>query len=372
MGDRPQRVHRRLLAVNPTGIVSGAELALLRLLDAARNDGWDVAVAAPPGPLVARIEALGLRRVEIPDLKLAALPRVLAVPVTATRWLRAAPALHRAASGADLVLTNGLLALPALRFARIRAPVVWFVHDVIGRRDRLALLRRFGSVVDVAIAPSDAVTPPLRARGLEIRLVRNGTLFPVAPAPVVAPAPPVVGAVALLTQWKGLHVLLDAVGRLARDDVVVEIMGGVLPGDESYAAGLHHRAAEPDLAGRVRFLGQVAEPLERMRGWALMVSASVEPEAAPLSVLEAMSIGLPIVGTDHGGTPEVLGDAGLLVEPGDVEAMATAIERLLDDAVLRQRCAQAGPRIVANGLTLEQNTAGLLGTLGEVADGVGT
>ena len=66
-----------------------------------------------------------------------------------------------------------------------------------------------------------------------------------------------------------------------------------------------------------------------------------------------MSVGVPVVGTDHGGTSEVLGDAGLLVPPRDPVAMAAAIERLLAEPDLRRRCADAGPRTVAAALTLE-------------------
>jgi glycosyltransferase involved in cell wall biosynthesis len=150
----------------------------------------------------------------------------------------------------------------------------------------------------------------------------------------------------VLTPLKGQHVLLDAVGRLARTDVVVELMGGTLPSDASYEAELRRRAARPDLLGRVKFLGHVADPLARMRGWTVAVSASVEPESGPLSALEAMSIGVPVVATGHGGVVEVLHDAGLLVAPDDAAALAGALQRLLHDDALRRRCRDAGPRLV--------------------------
>jgi glycosyltransferase involved in cell wall biosynthesis len=86
-------------------------------------------------------------------------------------------------------------------------------------------------------------------------------------------------------------------------------------------------------------------------------------------VIEAMSIGLPIVAADHGGPPEVLGDAGLLVPPGDPEALAGAIERLLDDRELYDRCARAGPALVAAGLTLDRQEHDLLAALDRVALG---
>jgi glycosyltransferase involved in cell wall biosynthesis len=117
----------------------------------------------------------------------------------------------------------------------------------------------------------------------------------------------------------------------------------------------------------VRFLGHVADPLERMRGWSVAVLPSMYPESAGLAVLEAMSLGVPVVATDHGGPPEVIGDAGLVVPPGDADALASAIHRLLDDEQLRTRCAEAGPKLVAAGLTLEHQQHDLLALLDDVA-----
>ncbi|MDQ1466905.1 MAG: hypothetical protein QOH10_1320, partial [Actinomycetota bacterium] len=127
------------------------------------------------------------------------------------------------------------------------------------------------------------------------------------------------------------------------------------------------RASEPDLAGRVRFLGHVADPLARLRQWSVAVSASIDPEAGPLTALEAMSVGVPFVATDHGGVTEVLGDAGLLVPPGDIDALAAAISRLLDDDELRARCHAAGPQaIVARHLTVADQRREVLSILDEL------
>jgi len=210
---------------------------------------------------------------------------------------------------------------------------------------------------------------PLRDVGLPVVVIRNGTPWPVVPAPTQHAEPFVVGCAALLTPWKGQRVLLDAVAELARDDVVVELAGGRFPKDQAYAAELEHRASEPDLEGRVRFLGQVSDMTEQTRRWSVAVVASVEPEAGPLGLLEHMSIGLPIVATDHGGSPEVLGDAGVLVRPGDPRAMAAALATLLDDHQLRRRCAEAGPRQIAAGLTLAEQEHRFLALLDGLATG---
>jgi glycosyltransferase involved in cell wall biosynthesis len=149
-------------------------------------------------------------------------------------------------------------------------------------------------------------------------------------------------------------------GRLGRPDVSVELVGGTFPKDAPYRDALVRRSREPDLAGRVRLLGQVDDPVDRMRRWTVAVVPSVEPEAGPLVLLEAMSIGVPVVATDHGGPAEVLGEAGLLVPPRDPEAMAEAIAALLDDGALRRRCARAGPRQVERGLSLDTQMDALL------------
>ncbi len=66
-------------------------------------------------------------------------------------------------------------------------------------------------------------------------------------------------------------------------------------------------------------------------------------DGLPNALLEAMACARPIVATTAGGIPDVLRDRqeGLLVEPGDVPALAAAIERLLDDPALARACGQA-------------------------------
>jgi GT2 family glycosyltransferase/glycosyltransferase involved in cell wall biosynthesis len=362
--DRPKRV----LAVVPGGQVSGAEMVLLRDLTAARMQGWGVRCACTDGPLVDELIDAGIAQVPIPDLRLPDGPRAIGFARVAIRTLLAARHLRRIARRDEIVLANGVNTLPALRFAGLRSRTVFFAHDVLVREDRLRIARFGAAVIDVAVAVSDAVAAPLRAMGIPTVVVHNGTAWPVEPAPDVAPSPPVVGCSALLTEWKGQHVLLEAMTRVARPDAVLELMGATLPKDGDYAAALERRAAEPDLAGRVRFLGHIADPLARLRHWSVAVSASIDPEAGPLTALEAMSVGVPFVATDHGGVTEVLGDAGLLVPPGDADALADAINRLLDDTELRARCQAAGPpAIVARHLTVADQRQAVLSILDELA-----
>jgi glycosyltransferase involved in cell wall biosynthesis len=349
----------RLLAVNHTGLVSGAEKVLLRLLVGARERGWETVAATPDGPLADEVRG-EMEHLPLPDLMLPSGLRPLATAVLARRYLVAARRLREAGAHVDLIVANGLRVLPVLRLARPAAPVLWLAHSVVDRARWRGVVAASASVVDSAVAVSEAVRASIGDRRFPVRVVWNGTEWPVPPAPRDPAAPPVVGCASLLTSWKGQHVLLDAMARLGRDDVVLELAGGAFPKDDEYVASLHRRAARPDLAGRVRFLGRLDDPVGRMRDWWVVVVPSVDPEAGPLVVLEAMSVGVPVVATDHGGPAEVIGEAGLLVPPRDPDALARAIRALLDDPVLRHRCAEAGPRQVEEGLSLSRQLNALL------------
>lgn len=356
---------RRLLAISHTGLFSGAERVLLHYLDAARADGWDIRCASPDGTLREALEQRDIPVVGLPDLKLGEGPRPLAAAAMVARWLPAARTLHRATRRADRVLANGLLALPALRLARCPAPRCWLIHDVVVRRDLQGIVRLGAPAVDLGIAVSDAAGALARRCGIPVTVVRNGTRWPVDPADPVPAEPPIVGINAMVTPWKGHAVLLDAIADVPGS--VLEVMGGHFPKDGDHVAAMQQRAARPDLAGRVHFLGHQSDPLATMRRWTVSVNASVDPEAAPLSVLDAMSIGLPVIATDHGGSPEVLGDGGILVPPRDPVAMAAAIRTVLADPARRSAMGAAGRAAVEASYTLPISTRRFLDVLAGAA-----
>jgi glycosyltransferase involved in cell wall biosynthesis len=115
------------------------------------------------------------------------------------------------------------------------------------------------------------------------------------------------------------------------------------------------RIEAPPLAGRVRYAGYVSdEQREQLySGARLLVLPSLD-EGFGLPALEAMSAGVPVVASNRGSLPEVLGSAGILVDPDDVAALSTALERLaFDDAA----AAQAGAAGLARARTFTWNAA---------------
>jgi glycosyltransferase involved in cell wall biosynthesis len=103
------------------------------------------------------------------------------------------------------------------------------------------------------------------------------------------------------------------------------------------------RIARAPLAGHVRHIGYVDASDRRAlyEGACMLVQPSFD-EGFGIPVLEAMTAGVPVVAADRGSLPEVLGGAGVLVDPTRPAAIAHAIAQLLDDDGLAAACASRG------------------------------
>jgi len=145
---------------------------------------------------------------------------------------------------------------------------------------------------------------------------------------------------------KNVGGLLDAYERLiaAEAEAGHQVPQLVLAGRATDAAAPWlERIARAPLAGKVRHVGYV-DPANRRalyEGARLLVQPSFE-EGFGMPVLEAMSLGVPVVAANRGSLPEVLGDAGPLVDPEQPAAIAHAIARMLSDAVYASACAARG------------------------------
>jgi glycosyltransferase involved in cell wall biosynthesis len=138
-----------------------------------------------------------------------------------------------------------------------------------------------------------------------------------------------------LHEFKGVQYMLEAASRVALD-LEVNIVG-----DGPYRATLEAQAAR--IGKPVRFWGWLDRSSPDM--WRLYRESSVfvfpsEREGSPTVVQEAMSAGLAVVAADAAGTPEVVGDAGILVSPKDPAGIADALVRLANNPALVQELAE--------------------------------
>jgi glycosyltransferase involved in cell wall biosynthesis len=216
-----------------------------------------------------------------------------------------------------------------------RARLTWLLYGYLRIE---SILGRLGTVV----VPSEAMRGFLVQHGVaprRIHVIPSGvSTRPEKPRPVRGP---VVAAIAAnLEYWKGIDVLLEACANL-RHPVRLEIFG-----DGSERSSLERRAKE--LRIDVAFHGFVDDLRRRLDDVDLFVLPS-RAENFPIAILEAMASGLPVVATRVGGVPELVagGETGLLVDPGDPQQLAAAIDRLAADPELRRALGKRGARRAA-------------------------
>jgi glycosyltransferase involved in cell wall biosynthesis len=150
-----------------------------------------------------------------------------------------------------------------------------------------------------------------------------------------------VGYIGRLEPHKGVAVLIDAVARVP--GCTLQIIG---EGPER--SSLQCRAASASVGDRVRFIGYAKHDqlVNAYRHVDVVAIPSLETpgwiEQFGRVAVEAMASGVPVVGSDSGSLPEVIGDAGVLVPPGDSDALAAALARLAADPCERRRLGRLG------------------------------
>jgi glycosyltransferase involved in cell wall biosynthesis len=165
---------------------------------------------------------------------------------------------------------------------------------------------------------------------------------------------PVLSCVANLRPVKDHETLLRALALVKQRGIPFRAL---LAGDGPLRFALEDVAASLDLSEEVRFLGQLAGDdvahLFQATDIALLTS---RVEGLPTALLEAMACGCAVVATDVGGTPELVehGTTGLLVEPGNVEAVAAAVEDLLRHAARLDEMRGAARRRVEERFSLDR------------------
>jgi glycosyltransferase involved in cell wall biosynthesis len=361
---------RRLCILLHESAILGAGVSILRAVEFLRPYGWTASGWFPgPGPLVAESDgvletrsyterpiAVSLRGWrQFPGVleRARRTPRYLAA---AKRWLdRERP---------DVVHVNSLLMLPEATIARrLGLPVVIQVHEMPppGRKRDFAL-RWASAVADVLIGVSGPVTELLGShRGSNpVLTVQNGV--PIRESQLPAHHSFVAGTVGHVSRTKGTDVFLQAAALVLRThpQIRFEHIGPTHPwGDAEFEAAVQAMAGSAPLRNSVRFLG--ARPAaDAYARWSVFVLPSRQ-EGFPLSTLEAMAAGIPVLATSVGGVPEQIVHLqhGILVAPGDAPAMASWIGRLHDDPDLRARLAAAGNARVRAEFTLERQAEGL-------------
>jgi glycosyltransferase involved in cell wall biosynthesis len=245
------------------------------------------------------------------------------------------------------------------------------------RRDYPALVREHAARADLVVVVSEDTARQVESRlGVSrARMVLCGSGVPawIASAPT---RDPVAGRgyilfVGTLNARKNIKGLLDAYSLLVGRRPDAPRL--VLIGRETPEAGPWLEAARAGpLAGRVDVLGYLSESERRLAylGARMLVLPSFH-EGFGIPALEAMALGVPVVASNRGALPEVVGEAGLLVDPDDASDIARGIDRLLNDGQLWRECVSRG-RLRARGFTWDASASRLLERLRQCLDQPGS
>ena len=244
-----------------------------------------------------------------------------------------------------------------------KVPVVVTVHDInfvhrpeavtagVRRMARLLpdILRRAAAIITVSSFTRQELVAWLPEVGDKVTVIHNGSHARArpAPGPDAEGSPPYALMLGTLEPRKNLPLALDALRILRQRGLDLRL---VLAGGKSSLL---------DVPGLLRKRG-LGEPEVTRTGYvddarvsALLTGARVLVfpslyEGFGMPLLEAMEAGVPVVAVRAGATPETVGDAALLVEPGDAEGFADAMEQAAFDESVRARLIPAGKAQAAN------------------------
>ncbi len=338
----------RVLFVNHTSIVSGAEMVLLDIVPAYPASA---AFLFEDGALSSRLQSRGVEVIQsrfgggFTKVKRdSSLTR--AVPL-AGRMSALAAELSAVARRYDVLYANSQKAfvLGAVAAALARRPLIWHLHDIIsmahfGRGQRKLQIRLANGFARCVVAPSQPVAMAFAAEGGRpelICVVPNGLDVDASAASKAdlrqelrLPSGPLIGVFSRLAPWKGHHVVLRGLAQLPGVHCI--IAGSALFGEDAYEASLRALAAKLEITDRVMFLGQRADVPRLMRAVDIVIHPSVDPEPFGRTLVEAMLVRTPVIATSAGASAEILefGASGILVPPGDTGALVAAVRNTLN------------------------------------------
>jgi glycosyltransferase involved in cell wall biosynthesis len=358
-------VIRRVLIALHEEVLGGATLSVLRCAPLLEQRGWELTYWAPrPGEVFDQLAARG-RDVAGAERLLASSLDVLRLPPGPAQRLRATPGYLRAfrshvrATGADLVHANSLVTIAEGAAARSAgARVVMHLHEMApAGRKGAAAARLAHRIADEVVAVSRSCARSWTVGGAEPRVVYEGCRIPTEPPRLPEGSPPVVGTVGVIARRKGMDIFCDAAEELRRRDGNVELRIVGSPTDPLDAEWGHDVLARAERLG-IRHLPRADVPHE-LASWHGFALASRQ-DPFPISMLEAMAHGRPVIGTRVDGIAEqVTPEVGVLVEPENGVALADAILALAEMPGERRREMGAAAHSRAGEFSIERQAAAI-------------
>jgi glycosyltransferase involved in cell wall biosynthesis len=391
----------RVVYLNPSGQLGGAETSLLNLIDGLyrQTDKFQpFVIATEKGPFIARCAELGIphevlslpNRLErfgdspAPEARASRLmeaAKLLRCTKDFTSYSRAMTELLRREKP-DVIHTNGFKMhivgawVNGRRNGKPPPALVGHIHDYVSTRPLAGKLLkagagRFSGFIANSRSVAGDVQTFLRSKNVStvynaIDLTRfhpEGSKADLDTICGLEPPPREtlrVGLVATFAKWKGHRVFLRALARLDNSDRVRGyVIGGPIYRTASSQFSLNElqtEASKLGLTGRVGFAGFLEDIPSAIRALDVVVHASTQPEPFGMTIVEAMACERPVVISSLGGACELFVDgvSGLGHAAGDEQQLACAIDRLASDPTLRQRIARSAREHVSRHFPLAE------------------
>ncbi len=353
------RLSRIVFVITRADDLGGAQVHVLEMASALKERGFEVEVLAGGGGVL--FEALSRRGVSGRKLEKMVHPIRPAKDLAALKELRGVLQELKP----DLVTTHSNKAgfLGRLAARSLNIPVLHTSHGFLFNRGKRSLSGRFYRVMEKTAARAGGKV--IAVSKSEFEAARELKVIPAEKMAVVYNGLPDVGGglradplqepprlvmVARFAAPKDHGTLLKALGGLKGKQWSLDLVGGG-PG----MAKARELVRKLGLVERVNFLGTRGDVPQILASAQVFILSSGR-EGFPLSTLEAMRAGLPVVASEVGGVGEAVadGESGLLFTPGDVKGLREQLGVLIDDPGLRRAMGEAGRRRFTEHFSLEQ------------------
>jgi glycosyltransferase involved in cell wall biosynthesis len=382
----------RVLAIDQSGVLGGAELSLLEIVKTLR--ARIQVVLFDDGPFRVALDQAGVNADVLDSGAALRHVRKQGGKLPKGQALKGLASLVRAtasrARNADVIYANTqrAMVIGAVAGRLTRKPVVWHLRDIVSPehfgRKQLAIIKwcaklGIAHVIANSAASVRAFAALTNFDRKRIDVVFNGISD--APFEALRDVPQselrarlnlpqdafLVGSFSRLARWKGQHVLLEAL--LLNPDMHAVLVGAPLFGENEYEAELHAFVAGNGLAGRVHFLGFQHDIAACMCAVDVVAHTSITPEPFGRVIVEGMLARRPVVAARAGGVVEIIEDGidGLLCEPGDVRALADTLSQLQSSTALRDRLVSSGYRTALQRFGTDNYVSGVERILKKVA-----
>lgn len=329
----------RVLMFARTMAMGGTEKVVLQLCHALKGRARFLGVMSCGGELVAELDAMGVPHFEIPDI----------TDKKPETFAKVSRELKKVVREHDVNLVHCHHRMAAL-YCRLSLPrgarAVATAHNVFS--DCRAATRFLYKVMPIAACGGRVYENLTGYYGLSRRLVTlipnsvpefGGPIMPVAEFADCPKGVLKIGFVGRLSEQKGVVHLIDAMGILVKRGIRARCF---IVGDGELEDRLREHARASVAKDDIIFLGRRDDSQNFLSQVDICAIPSLW-EGLPLVLLEAFSVGLPVVASACDGMLDVVrsGKNGLLVEPGDAEGLADGLERLCKDKALRARLGNA-------------------------------